>query len=62
MRNIVRAKVAILILLLASTSLAVAQPDAPPGVPPGMASRLAAAAVTAAACTASGSPCSRHQF
>jgi hypothetical protein len=42
MRNIVRAKVAILILLLASTSLAVAQPDAPPGVPPGMASRLAA--------------------
>src|SRR5438067_427541 len=29
-------------LLLASTSLAGAQPDAPPGTPPGMASRLAA--------------------
>lgn len=38
----VRTKVAILTLLLASTSLALAQPDAPPGVPPGMASRLAA--------------------
>ncbi len=37
-----RTKVAILILLLASASLAWAQPDAPPGTPPGMASRLAA--------------------
>ena len=41
-----RTKVAILTLLLASTSLALApawaQPDAPPGTPPGMASRLAA--------------------
>src|SRR4051812_21971108 len=45
-RSRVRAKVAILTLLLASTSLALspawAQPDAPPGTPPGMASRLAA--------------------
>src|SRR5665213_442030 len=32
----------VLALLLASGSLAWAQPDAPPGTPPGMASRLAA--------------------
>lgn len=42
----VRTKVAILTLLLASTSLGLspawAQPEVPPGTPPGMASRLAA--------------------
>jgi hypothetical protein len=37
----------ILALLLASASLAWAQPDAPPGTPPGMASRLAAERVGA---------------
>ena len=37
-----RAKVAILTLVLASTSPALSQPDGPPGAPPGMASRLAA--------------------
>ena len=35
-----------LFLLLASTALAQAQPDAPPGTPPGMASRLASAHIS----------------
>ena len=42
MRNIVRTVFLFPALLLASASLAWAQPDAGPGTPPGMASRLAA--------------------
>ena len=42
MRRILKAVFTLSALLLASTSLAWAQPDAPPGTPPGMASRLAA--------------------
>jgi len=41
-RCILKAVFTLSALLLASTSLAWAQPDAPPGTPPGMASRLAA--------------------
>jgi hypothetical protein len=42
MRSVVKTGFAILTLLLASGSFALAQPDAGPGTPPGMASRLAA--------------------
>jgi hypothetical protein len=47
MRDVVRTTVLVPALLLASASLAWAQPDAGPGMPPGMASRLAAERVSA---------------